>query len=1319
MDSVNHEGGTRSEIVIWQQNVNKSQTGQHDLISSGKLAYEGIDIVALQEPAINYLGKTIAARDWIPIYPSTHEKEPGKSRSLMLINANIPTESWEQVEFPSGDVTVVRISGSWGRITIFNIYNDCLHDRTIHELTRFHRTNHGTLIGNDTTSNTAHVVWVGDFNRHHPAWDRPEDSRLFTRETLEAAETLIKATADLQLDMALPAGIPTHHHFVTKKWSRLDQVFVTENTTDILISCEAKVNDKGLNTDHIPIVTRLDVKVGKTPETKTNNYRNVDWEKFRESLKASLQEFGVPSRIKDQAALNRECERLTLALQETTKKEVPTTDVCPKSKRWWTREIGDLRSRFRKMGRKVGRYSDQPEHPIHAEYKDAHRQYDRAIKYSKRNHWRDWLEKASDPDLWTANKYLAAAASDGGRTRIPTLRVSRNGQDTAASSNQEKSRMLAEAFFPKKPTAMPTSDHLEYPQPICGTHKISKEQIRRQLKRLKPYKAPGPDGIPNIVLMKCADLLVDRLWYIYSAILERELCYDPWKQFTTVVLRKPGKPRYDVPKAYRPIALLNTMGKLLTAIVTEQLTYYTEKHSLLPPNHFGGRPGRTTTDALHALTYRIKDAWRKRQVVSVLFLDIEGAFPNAVNERLIHNLRMRKVPTKIVKFIQNLLNGRNTTLKFDDFVSERIALDNGIGQGDPLSMILYQYYNADILNVPSKAHESASAYVDDAILVATAKNFTETHNILADMMNREGGAIEWSIKHNSKFEFSKLALIDFAHRNCKKERPNLETSDFTITPTQSTKYLGVYLDQHLSWNTHIAHAIKKGADWSSRIRRAAVPSWGLTPKHARKLFISVALPKILYAVDVWGIPKPFESTAVTKRGTSGAVAKLTSTQRAGTLAITGGLRTTPTDVLDLHAFVMPLHLEIDKVCHRAASRIATLPPAHPLYKPARFSSNPRTKRHKSPLHQLMQTYAVKTQETETISPAPRNPALTHKRPFSISIAESKDDSIEEDSRASEAVRIYTDRSAQEGKVGAAALLIRQGEPNRVLHYHLGSSSNHTVHEAELVGILLGLHLIKTDRKGRTSYALGIDNQAAISALNSVKATTGQHIANEILETAARIKKQRNSSKYSLTVRWTAGHVGIEGNEEVDGEAKKAAEGCTSVKKALPPLLRKALKNNKSALRQSRKEKLKKRWQQEWDASDRAAKYNSLGFSSPSNSFIKLISDDNLSRNDASRIFQLRAGHVPLNGYLERFKRTDSARCPACGHPRENVQHFLMDCPAYKHERWTLYRQSKIREPTLKALLNKEESAIPLAKYIRATGRFEVPGQEKALENRAR
>ena len=383
-----------------------------------------------------------------------------------------------------------------------------------------------------------------------------------------------------------------------------------------------------------------------------------------------------------------------------------------------------------------------------------------------------------------------------------------------------------------------------------------------------------------------------------------------------------------------------------------------------------GRPGRTTTDALHTLTYRIKDAWRKQQVASVLFLDIEGAFPSAVNDKLEHNLKKRKVPSKLVKFISNLLKERSTTLKFDDYISENIMIDNGIGQGDPLSMILYQYYNAGLLDIPVNAKEMAAAYVDDAILVATGKDFVETHKILADMMCRKGGAVEWSRDHNSNFEYSKLALIDFAHRNSRKPHMNLTLPRIMLEPARSTKYLGVYVDQHLAWNTHMAHAMKKGAIWSSQIRRVTAPAWGLTPQHARRMFISVALPRILYVADIWGIPKPINETATNKRSTCMAVSKLASTQRASVLAVTGGLQTTPNDVLDIHAHLLPTHLEIDKICHRAATRIATLPPAHPLYKLARNRATRRTRRHKSPLHQLMQNYATKPQDVETIKPAP-------------------------------------------------------------------------------------------------------------------------------------------------------------------------------------------------------------------------------------------------------------------------------------------------------------------------------------------------------------
>ena len=80
------------------------------------------------------------------------------------------------------------------------------------------------------------------------------------------------------------------------------------------------------------------------------------------------------------------------------------------------------------------------------------------------------------------------------------------------------------------------------------------------------------------------------------------------------------------------------MAKVLTAIVAEDMSRLVEEHQLIPSTHFGGRPGRTTTDALHYLVHKVKEAWQENKVASILFLDVEGAFPNAVTDRLLHNL---------------------------------------------------------------------------------------------------------------------------------------------------------------------------------------------------------------------------------------------------------------------------------------------------------------------------------------------------------------------------------------------------------------------------------------------------------------------------------------------------------------------------------------------------------------------------------------------------------------------------------------------------------------------------------------------------------
>ena len=154
--------------------------------------------------------------------------------------------------------------------------------------------------------------------------------------------------------------------------------------------------------------------------------------------------------------------------------------------------------------------------------------------------------------------------------------------------------MLVKLMFPARPAdcEVPQED---YTDQLPAPPEITKDQIRHHITSLCPHKAPGADEIPNIVLKKSAELITPHLLQIFRAVLNLHVYPSQWKDIITCVLRKPGKPRYNVPKAYRPIALVNTIAKLLSSIVAEDISHLVETHQLLPTTHFGGRPGRSTT----------------------------------------------------------------------------------------------------------------------------------------------------------------------------------------------------------------------------------------------------------------------------------------------------------------------------------------------------------------------------------------------------------------------------------------------------------------------------------------------------------------------------------------------------------------------------------------------------------------------------------------------------------------------------------------------------------------------------------------------------
>ena len=168
---------------------------------------------------------------------------------------------------------------------------------------------------------------------------------------------------------------------------------------------------------------------------------------------------------------------------------------------------------------------------------------------------------------------------------------------------------------------------------------------------------------------------------LFNACLELGYCPAHFRETITVVLRNPGKDDYTQPKAYRPIALLNTLGKALEATIASRLTCLADTYQLLSSRHTGGRKLASTDHAIHLLLQRIHKAWADGQMASLLLLDVSGAFDSVSRPRLLHNLRKRRVDHGIIRWIDSFLTNRSSTIKLQEYTTPSAPIQTGIPQG--------------------------------------------------------------------------------------------------------------------------------------------------------------------------------------------------------------------------------------------------------------------------------------------------------------------------------------------------------------------------------------------------------------------------------------------------------------------------------------------------------------------------------------------------------------------------------------------------------------------------------------------------------------
>lgn len=603
-------------------------------------------LLAIQEPYFNERSRTTyCPRAYTPIHDGTLQ-----AKVCFMISRTMPLDTW-QFKAYSHNVAAIRLRFTAITVTVINAYNPISNRQTI------------TIwddIQQAINDAEGEILLLGDFNAHHPAWGGTQAA------TEPKAEHLRRAVSQQDLHLLTPRGEATWKRGAQQ--SVIDLTFASTGLVEQTTYCGTR--DSWTTTkDHIPIDIRLNLAHKTPPKSTRFAIQAADWT----AIKKKVQESRWPEAPEPITALQT-------TLIEAMQNHCPLARPSKVARPNWSPQAAILVAGTRRARRRYNATGAEHDRTAH---KELSKQLKKEIARVNQANWRRFVDAFTsapiplhNKNLWTLSRWSRQRA---GKTQIaphlPAIR--RTEQDTASDRDEDKIQILAEKFFPagKQADLIDINSRAAPAQTLDIPPTVTTEALRTIIQKLPNNKAPGPDGLPNEVLKNLRETIVEDLAKAISRLFASGTLPQRMRESTTIALRKEGKKDYSIPSSYRPIALENSIAKLIEKALAEALTEAAEKSNLLPWNQMGARKKRSTLSALEVLTDSVQTAWRARPgcVVSTLSLDLSGAFDNVSQERLLWILQQKGYPEWTRTAVRNFLTERRTKIAIPGYTSDWIS----------------------------------------------------------------------------------------------------------------------------------------------------------------------------------------------------------------------------------------------------------------------------------------------------------------------------------------------------------------------------------------------------------------------------------------------------------------------------------------------------------------------------------------------------------------------------------------------------------------------------------------------------------------------
>lgn len=375
---------------------------------------------------------------------------------------------------------------------------------------------------------------------------------------------------------------------------------------------------------------------------------------------------------------------------------------------------------------------------------------------------------------------------------------------------------------------------------------VSEAEVSKAIDSINSKSSSGFDGLSTKLLKSIKNIILKPITLTINQSLKTGIFPSKLKISKIIPLFKKDD-KHSITN-YRPISLLPAISKIFEKIILTQITSHFNTHKLFFNGQYGFRTGHSTELAALDLVDKITQSLDSGNIPFNVYIDLSKAFETIDHKILLYKLKYYGFNETSLKLLENYLLERKQYVHYNNVNSKLLNSSCGVPQGSILGPLLFIIYTNDL-------HHSSSlfnflTYADDTTLFGNINSFKSNNYTISQSINKELTKVnKWLELNKLSLNTNKTKFMIFSKQHKKIIIPSLAINNKEIENVQSFNFLGIEINQTLTWCNHInklAPKISRTIGVINKLRNI------LPQKILIMLYNSLILPQLNYGILLWG-----------------------------------------------------------------------------------------------------------------------------------------------------------------------------------------------------------------------------------------------------------------------------------------------------------------------------------------------------------------------------------------------------------------------------------------------------------------------------------